>query len=135
MINHKFLNVEQGNIEQCGYFYQKELINEIQNQENEVKNLIEKANKERLNDKIEEIYDILAKIGDTERNVMDNIPSLPLDSITNNDYNEIKRNIYYIKDNIKSKNPFSYSVNPVKLKPAFHFSPEKSMTVTDHPSR
>ena len=108
-INHKYLNVEQGNIEQCGYFYQKELINEIQNQENEVKNLIEKANKERLNDKIEEIYDILAKIGDTERNVMDNIPSLPLDSITNNDYNEIKRNIYYIKDNIKSKNPFSYS--------------------------
>ena len=106
-LNHKFIIVEQGNIEQCGYNYQKQLIQEIQNQKDEVKLLIEKSSKERLTEKIEEVYDILAKIGDTEREIMENFPCLPLDSITNTDYNEITRNIYSINDDIKNKNAFN----------------------------
>ncbi len=108
-LNHKFINIEQGNIEQCGYNYQKQLIKEIEIQENEIKDLIEKSSKERLNDIIEEVYDILGKIANTEREIMENFPCLHLDSITNTDYNEIKRNIYSINDDIlKKKNPFSY---------------------------
>ena len=106
-LNHKFIIVQQGNIEQCGYNYQKQLIQEIQNQKDEVKILIEKSSKERLTEKIEEVYDILAKIGDTEREIMENFPCLPLESITNTDYNEITRNIYSINDNIKKKNSFN----------------------------
>ena len=106
-INHKFIIVQQGNIEQCGYNYQKQLIQEIQNQKDKVKILIEKSSKEILTEKIEEVYDILAKIGDTERQIMENFPCLPLDSITNTDYNEITRNIYSINDNIKKKNAFN----------------------------
>ena len=92
--NHRVLLLEKGNIEQCIYIYKKELIKEIQLQEKDIKDLIEKSGLERINEKIEEVYDILAKIGDLERDIMENFPCLPIESISDNDYTDIRKRKY-----------------------------------------
>ena len=104
--NHRVLLLEKGNIEQCIYIYKKELIKEIQLQEKDIKDLIEKSGLERINEKIEEVYDILAKIGDLERDIMENFPCLPIESISDNDYTDIRKNIYAIKIKFQKKNPY-----------------------------
>ena len=103
---HRVLPLEKGNIEQCIYFYKKELIKEIQNQEKEIKEVVEKSGIERITEKIEEVYDILAKIGDLERDIMENFPCLPIESISDNDYSDIRKNIYSIKIKFQKKNPY-----------------------------
>ena len=106
-LNHKYINIEKGNIEQCAYFYQKELLKDLNNQEDEIKQLIEKSSHERLVEKIEQIYDIVEKLNKQEREIMENFPSIPIETIINTDYGEIKKNIYSIKENFQKKNPFS----------------------------
>ena len=106
--NHRVLLLEKGNIEQCIYIYKKELIKEIQLQEKDIKDLIEKSGLERINEKIEEVYDILAKIGDLERDIMENFPCLPIESISDNDYTDIRKNIYAIKIKFQKKNPYLF---------------------------
>ena len=106
--NHRVLLLEKGNIEQCIYIYKKELIKEIQLQEKDIKDLIEKSGLERINEKIEEVYDILAKIGDLERDIMENFPCLPIETISDNDYTDIRKNIYSIKIKFQKKNPYLF---------------------------
>ena len=105
--NHKYIKIEKGNIEQSGYFYQKELLKDLNNQEEEIKEIIQKSSHERLNEKIEQIYDIVEKLNKQEREIMENFPSIPIETIINTDYGEIKKNIYSIKENFEKKNPFS----------------------------
>ena len=105
--NHKYINIEKGNIEQCGYFYQKELLKDLNNQEDEIKELIEKSSHERLDEKIEQIYDIVEKLNKQEREIMENFHCVPIETIMNIEYGEIRRNIYSIKENFEKKNPFS----------------------------
>ena len=64
----------------------------IKDKEKDIKDLIEKSGLERINEKIEEVYDILAKIGDLERDIMENFPCLPIESISDNDYTDIRKN-------------------------------------------
>ncbi len=102
----KFLLIERGNFEQCGYFYQKQLIEEINNQEKQVKSLIEKSSHERLNQIIEKVYDILDKISSQEREIMENFPCVSFDTISEYDFTSMRRKIYSIKDNIKKREPY-----------------------------
>ena len=110
-LNHRIIPLENGNIEQCIYFYQKELIKDIQNQEDEIKILNEKSGIDRIIEKIEEVYDIISKISDLEREIMELFPCKLIDSINNNDYNEIRKNIFLISENCnfkKNSNPYSF---------------------------
>ena len=102
----KFIILEKGNFKQCGYFYQKNLIEEINNKEKEIKNLIEKSSEERLNKIIEDVYDILDKMSEQERDIMENFPCVSLDIINEIDFSEMKRKIYSINDKIKNKDPY-----------------------------
>ena len=102
----KFLLIEKGNFEQCGYFYQKQLIEEINNEEKQVKSLIEKSSHERLNQIIETVYDILDKISSQEREIMEHFPSVSFDIINEYDFTSMRRKIYSIKDNIKKREPY-----------------------------
>ena len=106
--NHRILILEKGNIEQFIYNYKKELLKEVQNQENDIKDIIEKSGVERINDKIEEVYDILAKIGKLEKEITENFPCLPIESISNNDYNEIRKKIFSIELKFNKKNPYCF---------------------------
>ena len=103
----KFIILEKGNFKQCGYFYQKNLIEEINNKEKEIKNLIEKSSEERLNKIIEDVYDILDKMSEQERDIMENFPCVSLDIINEIDFSEMKRKIYSINDKIKNKDPYN----------------------------
>ena len=114
-LNHKYINIEKGNIEQCAYFYQKELLKDLNNQEDEIKQLIEKSSHERLVEKIEQIYDIVEKLNKQEREIMENFPSIPLEYIINTDYGEIKKNLYLIKENFQKKILFLLMIKKVFL--------------------
>ena len=110
-LNHRIIPLENGNIEQCIYFYQKELIKDIQYQEEEIKILNEKSGIDRIIEKIEEVYDIISKISDLEREIMELFPCKSIDSINNNDYNEIRKNIFLISENCnfkKKSSPYSF---------------------------
>ena len=109
-LNHKIITLEKGNIEQCGYFYKKELIKDIKNQEKEIKELIEKSSKERVTEKIEEVYDIIGKISDLEREIIEDFPCKNINYINSDNYNEIKKKIFSLHDNtnFNKKNPYSF---------------------------
>ena len=70
--HHKTIKILKGNFEQLGFLYQKELIKDLNNQEKEVKDLIEKSNHERIDEKIEEIYDIIESLNKLKREIMEN---------------------------------------------------------------
>ena len=102
----KYILIEKGNFEQCGYFYQKQLIDELNNEEKQVKSLIEKSSHERLNQIIEKVYDILDKLSCQEREIMENFPCVSFDIINEYDFTSMRRKIYSIKDNIKKREPY-----------------------------
>ena len=110
---HKDLLIEKENYKQCGYYYQKKLIEEVNEEEEKVKKLIEKSSVERLNNIIENVYDQLEKINSQEREIMENFPCVSMNEIYKIDFNEMRRNIYSIKEkNNLSGHKDLLSINP-----------------------
>ena len=107
--HHKTIKILKGNFEQLGFLYQKELIKDLNNQEKEVKDLIEKSNHERIDEKVEEIYDIIESLNKLERDIMENFPCNPITNIINIDYSEIRKNIFSIHNDFqKNNNPYIF---------------------------
>ena len=117
---HKFLNIEKGNIENCGHIYKKCLIEEINKEEQNLKDLIKKDEEDIINDKVEELYNIISKLLKQIRDFLLIYPSTPIESIEKTDCQQIKKDIYSIENknknnNNKNKNSFSY----IEKKPYF----------------
>ena len=103
---HKFIKIEKGNFEQSFYCYQKQLIEELDNEKKQVNNLLEKSSEDKLSSLIEKVFDILEKINNQEREILQNYPSVPLNLINETDFVEIKQRIYSINAQCKSDNPY-----------------------------
>ena len=68
---------------------------------------------ERLNNIIENVYDQLEKINSQEREIMENFPCVSMNEIYKIDFNEMRRNIYSIKEkNNLSGHKDLLSINP-----------------------
>ena len=106
--NHKSLNIEKGNIENCGYLYKKILIENIDNEEVKSHELIEKDNNENiLNDKIEYLYDIISQILKQLRDILCVYPCAPIAKIENIDWKNIRKYIFSIENKNQSNNSYS----------------------------
>ena len=103
---HKYIKIEKGNFEQSCYYYQKQLIEELDNEKKEIKNLFEKSANDKLSELTEKVFDILEKINNQEKEILENYPSVPLNVINETDFGEIKKRIYAINDKLKSDNPY-----------------------------
>ena len=116
-LNHKFLIIEKGNIENCGNIYKKCLIEEINNEEKKLKDLIKKDEEDIVNDKVEDLYNIISKILKQIRDFLLIYPCTPIEAIEKIDCQQIKKDIYSIenKSNNNKKNSFSY----IEKKPYF----------------
>ena len=104
---HKFIKIEKGNFEQSFYYYQKQLIEELDNEKKQVTNLNQKSVNDNLSSLIEKVYDILERINNEEREILEYYPSVPLNSIKETDFVKIKQNIYSFDDKLTSDNPYS----------------------------
>ena len=110
-VKHKFLIIEKGNIENCGNIYKKSLIEEIDKEEQNLKDLIKKDEEDIINDKVEDLYNIISKILKQIRDFLLIYPCTPIESIEKTDCHQIKKDIYSIENknnNNKNKNCFSY---------------------------
>ena len=103
---HKFIEIEKGNIEQLGNLYKKILIDELKIEEENLRILIKKNKKNLLNKFIDELYNLINKIIEQEKKITDIYPSIPLKNISQSNIIQIKKNIYSIENN--SKDPFNY---------------------------
>jgi hypothetical protein len=117
-LNHKILFIDGGNICQCGYKYQKALIKDYQNSENECKKLLikdEENTTDLINESIKKLKKSIVNLAEKGQKILNIYPSF--DIIENSNKNKIfyneKVKIYSFMSMIKNKN--SYSLNENKL--------------------
>ena len=117
-LNHKILFIDGGNICQCGYKYQKALIKDYQNSENECKKLLikdEENTTDLINESIKKLKKSIVNLAEKGQKILNIYPSF--DIIENSNTNKIfyneKVKIYSFMSMIKNKN--SYSLNENKL--------------------
>ena len=102
----KFLEIKNYNFEQLGNLYKKLLINELEIEEENLRVLIKKHKRIEINKLIDELYKILNKVLNQEKNLLEFYPCIPLENIINTNFKEIKKKIYSIENNSKDK--FNY---------------------------
>lgn len=126
--DHKVIEIEKNNIEQCFYLYQRILINKIKYQENSLYKLSLKINEEEENKNTEELIYLIQKLKDKEKTILNFYPSLPLEKFLEKDYSEMKREIYDLKNELHDKNLYSYKD---KIK-AFQILQSKELDIMDN---
>ena len=102
----KFLEIKNYNFEQLGNLYKKQLINELEIEEENLRILIKKHKRIEINKLIDELYKFLNKVLNQEKNFLEFYPCIPLENIINTNFKEMKKKIYSIENNSKDK--FNY---------------------------
>ena len=105
---HKFIQIEKGNIENCFYLYKKNLINEINIEEENLKNLLKQDKEKILNKKLENMYKSISKLLQQINNIMLIYPSSPIENFVNINCQNIRKTIYSINENNQLINSFSF---------------------------
>ena len=105
---HKCIEIEKGNIENCFYLYKKILINEINIEEENLKNLLKTDKEKILNKKLEKMYKSISNLLEQINKIILIYPSSPVENFININCNNIRKTIYSINENNQLINSFSF---------------------------
>ena len=108
---HKCIEIEKGNIENCFYLYKKILINEINIEEENLKNLLKTDKEKILNKKLEKMYKSISNLLEQINKIILIYPSSPVENFININCNNIRKTIYSINENNQLINSFSFKEN------------------------
>ena len=93
---HKCIEIQKGNIEQCGNMYKKILIHDLRIQEGYLIEINKKSKSNHLKDIIEQLYDLISKIFHLKKDIMDFYPCIPLENLNKFDFKNTRKTIYSI---------------------------------------
>ena len=93
---HKCIEIQKGNIEQCGNMYKKILIHELRIQEGNLIEINKKSKSNHLKEIIEQLYDLISKIFHLKKEIMDFYPCIPLEKLKSINFKDIRKSIYSI---------------------------------------
>ena len=93
---HKYIEIQKGNIEQCGNMYKKILIHELRIQEGNLIEINKKSKSNHLKEIIEQLYDLISKIFHLKKEIMDFYPCIPLEKLKSINFKDIRKSIYSI---------------------------------------